>query len=431
LPAPPPAPPKRSVAPVPAAVPEPAVETSHIYERVAEKSFVPEKAIEFSAPPAAPAPNDNLLAALTSSPPRRSTPPLPTPAYAPPVAAPPVAAPLPMPTPPPMAAPFAMGAPIETHAPAIADVGPQPLQAPFTAPSTPRVSSPVGAEALHAPRRSEVPNFGEALSTRTRLLGLVLPLWVPIVSMLGLIAAGLTVAALVTGPRADSAAPSAPSAAQTAAPLSTASVPVAPPAAPAARVETATKASGGELAVDVLALAETAAQKEMQTAKEFRERMKRDPAVLKDKSALLELRKLTQDPDTARETLGGIAELPGPLGADLLYEIWTGTPNRTDATELARALVHAPDVRAKASPALSVALELRRAETCEQNQALLARAVSEGDRRSFSLLAKLKRKQGCGPNKRQDCYACLREGTELDDAIKAVKTKRAPNPFSP
>ena len=159
--------------------------------------------------------------------------------------------------------------------------------------------------------------------------------------------------------------------------------------------------------------------------------MKQDPAVLKDKSALSELRKLTQDPDTARSALAGIAELPGPLGADLLYEIWTGTPNRTDATELARALVYAPDVRAKASPALAVALDLRRAETCEQNRELLARALSDGDRRSFNLLAKLKRKQGCGPNKRQDCYACLREGTELDDAIKTVKTRKAPPTFGP
>ena len=73
--------------------------------------------------------------------------------------------------------------------------------------------------------------------------------------------------------------------------------------------------------------------------------------------------------------------------------------------------------------------DLRRAETCEQSRDLLPRALSDGDRRSFNLLIKLKRKQGCGPNKRQDCYACLREGTALDDAIKAVKTRKAPTPF--
>ena len=54
---------------------------------------------------------------------------------------------------------------------------------------------------------------------------------------------------------------------------------------------------------------------------------------------------------------------------------------------------------------------------------------SDGDRRSFHLLNKLTRKYGCGPNKRQDCYACLRDGKDLDAALKAVKARREPRPF--
>jgi len=181
----------------------------------------------------------------------------------------------------------------------------------------------------------------------------------------------------------------------------------------------------------VFRLAETTAQQELQASRALRERLKGDPALLKDKTVLSELRKLIADGDSARDVLAGVAEIPGPLGADILYEVWTGTPNRTDSTELARALVQAPDVRAKASPALSIALDLRLAETCERNRDLLPRALETGDRRSFSLLAKLKRKQGCGPNSRQDCYPCLRQGGELDAALKAVKTRRAPNPFGP
>jgi hypothetical protein len=109
----------------------------------------------------------------------------------------------------------------------------------------------------------------------------------------------------------------------------------------------------------------------------------------------------------------------------MLYLIWTGTAARTDATRLAEALVHSRDVRAKASPALQVALELRAAETCEERKALVVRALQHGDQRCLSLLGRLKSATGCGPTKRDDCHPCLREGGELDEAIKAA-SKRQP-----
>jgi hypothetical protein len=69
-------------------------------------------------------------------------------------------------------------------------------------------------------------------------------------------------------------------------------------------------------------------------------------------------------------------------------------------------------------------------ERCEDAKPLLARAVKEGDRRSLHLVIKLQRKYGCGPNKRQDCYACLRKGDELENAIKAVKARPEPRTLS-
>ena len=124
-----------------------------------------------------------------------------------------------------------------------------------------------------------------------------------------------------------------------------------------------------------------------------------------------------------------MAEAPGPLSADLLYEMWTGTVVRNGATELARSLVFSKEVRAKASAELAVALDLRIAETCEQNKALLPRVVDKGDRRSLALLAKLSRRFGCGANKRLDCYPCLRDDKAVDDAMTAVKKRREPKPF--
>jgi hypothetical protein len=109
-----------------------------------------------------------------------------------------------------------------------------------------------------------------------------------------------------------------------------------------------------------------------------------------------------------------------------VYEVWTGTRERTEVTSLAQALVYSSDVRPKASPALAVALDLRAAESCEENRRLLPIAERDGDRRSLHLLVKLRKVRGCGANGRMDCYGCLRRGTALGDAIRAVKDKKAP-----
>ena len=141
------------------------------------------------------------------------------------------------------------------------------------------------------------------------------------------------------------------------------------------------------------------------------------------------LRRNCDDPETARDALAAMANVPGPIGADLIYEVWTATASRTTATDLARSLIYSKEVRAKASKSLAVALDLRDADTCEKNRDLLERATGDGDHRAFHLLNKLTRKYGCGPNKRQDCYACLRDGKDLDATLKIVKTRREPHPF--
>jgi hypothetical protein len=101
---------------------------------------------------------------------------------------------------------------------------------------------------------------------------------------------------------------------------------------------------------------------------------------------------------------------------------------RTDTTELARALLYSADMRPKASSALGVALDLRAAETCPQYQAILPKALTDGDRRALHLLAKLNAKRGCGPKKTDDCFACLRDKSdELTATINAVKSRRPPS----
>ena len=75
---------------------------------------------------------------------------------------------------------------------------------------------------------------------------------------------------------------------------------------------------------------------------------------------------------------------------------------------------------------------MRTAESCEQYKALLPKALKDGDRRSAPPLLKLNNKRGCGPKKREDCYACLREPQdELAATINAVKSRRPPEYGTP
>jgi hypothetical protein len=180
-------------------------------------------------------------------------------------------------------------------------------------------------------------------------------------------------------------------------------------------------------AAELLRLADGHAAQRRDAAKALCQKVQAAPALAADKATQGELLHLVTDAETARDALGTLAKLPGPLGPDLLYEVWTGTTLRNDATELARQLLYSGDVRRQASPALSVALELRSAEKCEQFQAALPHALKDGDRRSLHLLVKLTAKRGCGPKKADDCYACLREGDELTATINAVKSRRPPS----
>ncbi|HWZ87900.1 MAG TPA: hypothetical protein VNW92_03595 [Polyangiaceae bacterium] len=175
-------------------------------------------------------------------------------------------------------------------------------------------------------------------------------------------------------------------------------------------------------------LAEGHAQQKRALASALREKLERDPAFGKDGAVQTQLLQLAGDPATATDALSAMVLLEPPVGADLLYEVWTGTSVRTDTTELAHALLYSTDVRPKASPALAVALALRVAETCAEYQAILPKALTDGDHRALHLLTKLNGKRGCGPKKLDDCYACLRaKSDELTATINAVKSRHAPS----
>jgi hypothetical protein len=307
----------------------------------------------------------------------------------------------------------------------------------------------------HPPGFGGPPTLKQALAQQVRFAGGELPLWGVLAPALAAFAVVIALAAAAATAR-DVVVETAPSASAVATAPPSASTepenspdtkpppPEAPPEKPLTMVERAAAGEVGalaeleerpvaELAIDeAVAIASGRAARERKEAAELRERLARDPALIKNAKVLGELYRFTQIPESAREALAAIANLPGSIGPDLLYEVWTGTPTKTLTTELAQTLLLGKNVRAKAAPPLALALELRTLEDCEAIAKLLPRVIKEADKRSYVALTKLQRKGGCGPKKLDDCYACLRKGdaaNQLKEALKVVRTRREPTPF--
>ena len=330
-------------------------------------------------------------------------------------------APVPAPLPEPVAAPEASLFAAEPVAQPEAPVVPAP--------------SPLSVE----PATTPFPNgprpgtFAAAINAPVRIAGADLPLWSLLGPILLLVVVLVVVVAVLVGSTGEASAPSAAASGSAVAQKpkpSAAPVPKVPPKPALAKLLEG-RAPESLTVSELLELDDARAEKERDAAKALRERLAKEPEAFKDKTVLRDLRKYTDNADTAREALAAMAAASGPQGADLLYEIWTGTQARTDTTELARALLFTRDVRSKASPALSVALDLRQAETCEKNKEILPRALKEADKRALHLLTKLTATKGCGPKKKDDCFQCLRGSDELKSTISAIKTRKTPNPFNP
>jgi len=342
------------------------------------------------------------------------------------------------PAPLPIATPFSLPTAPTDPVPALpfAPTSPEPI-----APKAPFAASAL--EPAAAPSDSTVPSPLTAITQRVRFAGGEVPLWSlvsPAVLLIALPAAFIRAAVAGPSESESSEGTDAVPSASGASPL-----PLSPSPSEdrknlgkleraalgddALLKEIEAKPSNEQSFEEALALAQGLGAREVRKARELREKLERDPALAKDPKIGPDLRRYVENPQTAPEALAAMARLPGPLGADMLYEVWTGTVSKNAATELARTLVLSKDVQSKASPALKAALDLRAAEECDAAKGVLSQAAENGDRRSLSLLTKLNRRFGCGPQKRQDCYACLREGDELERAIKAVKARREPRPF--
>jgi eukaryotic-like serine/threonine-protein kinase len=151
-----------------------------------------------------------------------------------------------------------------------------------------------------------------------------------------------------------------------------------------------------------------------------------DAKIASDRRLLRLVRQAFESEKTRDLALGMAADDLGEPGADLLFEAWSSTSERTPLTTAAKALLDTSKVQKHASAALRVALDLRSARSCGDYKKLLPAAKADGDERSLKPLQKLVRDKGCGFLDLSDCYPCLRGSADLSEALRAVQSRNAP-----
>lgn len=148
-----------------------------------------------------------------------------------------------------------------------------------------------------------------------------------------------------------------------------------------------------------------------------------------DAEGLKRLMQFAQDVDTARDAIGAAAALSESKGCDLLYELSTLKSTPMELALLSGQFLSGRELRAKASPALALVLDLREATTCEQRQVILEKSLEIGDKRLVRHIVPLTKKTGCGDKKSDDCHPCLRSENQklIRDALQKTQARKAPS----
>lgn len=115
----------------------------------------------------------------------------------------------------------------------------------------------------------------------------------------------------------------------------------------------------------------------------------------------------------------------GEAGVGIIYDLAHTKGLNWGIRNRALGLLSQEGVRGAASPALLLVLDLTNAKTCEDSLPLVKRAILLGDTRALPLLRKLEKTQGCGRRKKSDCYTCLRDGKDLENALMSIDKRAA------
>ena len=127
-------------------------------------------------------------------------------------------------------------------------------------------------------------------------------------------------------------------------------------------------------------------------------------------------------PESTDAVLTLLAEKFGSHGVDALY-LLAKNPGPSRVKAKVQALLGRREVRAQASPAAAIALDLRAADKCNRLRALLPRATAEGDARAQQQLQPLLQTRNCGAYGLLDCWSCLRQDDALQRALAAIEAR--------
>jgi eukaryotic-like serine/threonine-protein kinase len=155
-----------------------------------------------------------------------------------------------------------------------------------------------------------------------------------------------------------------------------------------------------------------------------------DPASAND-DELVQLVTTTAAKGKGEDDDEAFALLEGPFGehgVDALIELTAKGPGRDIRDLRARAAksLAKPEVRAHASTAAGILLDLKAAPGCAAKHDVLPRVKEAGDGRVMPTLKAMKSVRGCGFLNRSDCWGCMRRDKDLDEAIAAVEARPAP-----
>ncbi len=161
----------------------------------------------------------------------------------------------------------------------------------------------------------------------------------------------------------------------------------------------------------------------------YEQALLKDPGLASDSSLVKDVLRAAENQATTADALDLSVRALGAVGADLVYEVFMRTKGRGENAvvhKAAKARLDGPALRGKASPALLVVLDLNKARGCAAVKPVALRAASHADARALTKLKAFTAQRGCGFLGLSDCYACLRGGTALSDAIKRANATPAP-----
>ncbi len=150
-----------------------------------------------------------------------------------------------------------------------------------------------------------------------------------------------------------------------------------------------------------------------------------DGSVIREGELLQAAMLAVNDRDAMAASISLLENELGARGVDVLYTLAVRPGPSRIKNSVQRSFTKA-DVRARASAAAAVAIELHAAQECTAKRALLPRAAQVGDRRALIHLKSLTQVHNCGPYGMIDCWACLRADTALRSAITTIEARTTP-----